>query len=139
MVEGTVTDGRATVSRPRFLRTTLSQLLVALVAALTVFLAAGVGSALSFSSGAACSILPQLFFALRMERAATQGAERAARLGLAAEAGKLALSAACFALVFAVLKPPRPELVFVGFAVMWLIQLVEAAMLLRQAQGGRRR
>ncbi len=138
MAEGTVTESRAAASRPRFLRTTLSQLLVALIAALTVFLAAGSGSALSFSSGAACSIVPQLFFALRLERAAMQGAERAARLSLAAEAGKFALSAAGFALVFAVLQPPQPGLVFVGFLVMWLVQLVEAARLLRQPQGSQR-
>ena len=102
---------------------------------LACFLAAGAPSALSLFSGAACAIVPQLFFALRLERAAGSSAERAARLGLAAEAGKFALSAACFALVFAVLKPAQPGLVFVGFGVMWCVQLWEAARLLRQPQG----
>ena len=129
-----MTELRTAAPRPRFLRTTLSQLLAALLITLAIYVTAGVASAVSFFSGAACAIVPQLFFALRLDRAAGGSADRAARLGLAAEAGKFALSAACFALVFAVLKPAQPGLVFVGFGAMWCLQLWAAARLLRQAQ-----
>lgn len=120
--------------RPRFLKTILSQLLAVAVAVPTLLVIASRDSALAFLYGAACSVIPQLFFALRMERASQQGAARAARLGLAAEAGKFLLSATGFALVFAVLKPQSPLLVFVGFGLMWALQLWEAARLLRQPQ-----
>jgi ATP synthase protein I len=121
--------------RPRFLRATLSQLLVAFIVVPTVFIAVGSAGAVSLSCGMACALLPQLFFALRMEGAAKQGAARAARLGLAAEAGKFLLSAVIFALVFAFVRPLEPGLVFVGFGLMWVVQIIEGARLLRRPQG----
>jgi ATP synthase protein I len=130
-----VTETRHTISRHRFLRTTLSQLLVASIVVPTAFYLVGASGAVSVLSGAACSVLPQAFFALRMERAARTGPARAARLGMAAEAGKFMLSAAAFAVVFAVIRPSNPGLVFAGFGVMWVVQIIESARLLRVPQG----
>lgn len=130
-----MTDIRHTPSRRRFLRTTLSQLLVAFIAVPTCLLLVGAPGAVSVLSGAACSIVPQAFFALRMERAARARASTAARLGMAAEAGKFLLSAAAFALVFALVKPASPGLVFAGYALMWVVQVVESARMLRIPQG----
>lgn len=131
--ERPVVDKRTELFRLRFLRTILSQLLAVVLAVPTLYVTAGRDSAVGFLCGAAIGIVPQMFFALRMDRAARQGAARAARLGMAAEAGKFILGAAGFALVFALVKPAQPLLVFVGFVVVWVIQLWEAARLLRQA------
>jgi ATP synthase protein I len=130
-----VTETRLHALRGRFLRATLSQLLVVLIVVPTVYFAVGASSAVSLLCGMACAVIPQLFFALRMERAAKQGAARAARLGLAAEAGKFLLSAVAFALVFAAVRPPAPGLVFVGYGLMWVVQIIEGARLLRRPQG----
>jgi ATP synthase protein I len=51
---------------------------------------------------------------------------------MSAAAGKFVLSAAAFALVFAVLKPQHPGFVFAGFGLMWIVQLVEGIRLVRQ-------
>jgi len=84
-----------------------------------------------FLYGAACAALPQAYFALRMAQAARHSAARAARLGLAAEGGKFLLSAVFFALVFAVLKPTQPGMVFLGYGVSWLAQTVAVICFLR--------
>ena len=89
-------------------------------------------AARSFASGAACALVPQAYFALRMQRAARQSAAQAARLGLAAEGGKFLLSAGAFALVFAVVKPAQPGMVFLGFGALWLVQLADSIRLLRR-------
>ncbi|EED31968.1 hypothetical protein NOR53_3395 [gamma proteobacterium NOR5-3] len=92
---------------------------------------AGLPSAMSLVYGALCALLPQAYFALRVNNAARRSAQQAARAGLAAEGGKFVLSAVSFALVFAVLKPEKPELVFLGFGVFWVIQIVDGIRLLR--------
>ena len=120
--------------RPRFLRTILRQLLVLLVAIPLLAVSVGFAGALAFLCGAGCSVVPQAYFAWRMQRAAGLSAARSARAGLAAEAGKFLLSVAGFAAVFALVRPAQPLLVFVGFAAMWLLQLWQAARLLRQPQ-----
>lgn len=117
--------------RSRFLKTLLSQLLVTTVPLPLLGGLSGWSAALSYACGAGCGLIPQCFFALRMERAVRQSPGRAARAGLAAEGGKFLLSAAAFAVVFAVIRPTSPLLVFVGFAAVWLAQLWEAALLLR--------
>jgi ATP synthase protein I len=105
-----------------------------MIVAPIVYLTVGGASAVSLTYGMGCALLPQAFFALRMERAAALGASRAARLSMAAEAGKFLLSAAAFALVFAVLKPTHPGWVFAGFGVMWVVQITSAASLARRPQ-----
>ena len=120
-----------TPPRSPYLRTTLSQLSVMVVGAPLAFLLGGASSALSLLSGAACAVVPQAYFALRMAMAARHSARQAARMGLAAEGGKFLLSAVSFALVFAVVKPAHPGLVFLGFGILWLVQLIDTIRLLR--------
>jgi ATP synthase protein I len=130
-------DGRGAGSAaPRFayLHSTLRQLLLCAIALPLVSFGYGIPVALSLLCGAACAVLPQAWFALRMQRAAGFGAARAARLSMAAEGGKFVLSAVAFAVVFAVVKPAQPLLVFVGYAVVWLLQVGDALRLLRQPQ-----
>lgn len=117
-----------------FLRATLYQLLAALLLAPILYVWLGAASTASLLSGAACAVIPHLYFAVWMSRAAKQGAQRAARLGLAAEGGKFLLSALAFAVVFAVVKPERPGLVFLGFGFFWLVQFVQGIRLLLWTQ-----
>lgn len=119
-----------TPPRSHYLRTTLSQLLVVGLGTPVAYLLAGAPGTLSLLCGAACAVIPQTYFALRMSRAAKLSAHRAARLGLAAEGGKFLLSAAAFAVVFAVVKPEQPGWVFLSFTVLWVVQIVDAARLL---------
>jgi ATP synthase protein I len=107
------------------------------VALPTSYLLAGAQSTVSLMSGAACAAVPQAYFALRMQMAARVSAQRAARQSMAAEAGKFLLSAMGFALVFAVLKPQQPGLVFLGFAVLWLVQVIDSVRLLRKPMQNR--
>ncbi|MEM9313569.1 MAG: ATP synthase subunit I [Pseudomonadota bacterium] len=113
------------------MRPTLLQLLALLFAVPAVLLSLGEGAAVSFSAGALCSVLPQAYFAWRMGGATRRGAAQAARAGLAAEGGKFLLSAVSFALVFAVLRPAFPAFVFVGYGVMWVVQVAGAIRLMR--------
>lgn len=115
-----------------YLRPTRWQLLAVVACLPPLWLSAGRDGTEAFVFGAFCAVLPQAYFALRMARASRQGAAQAARAGLAAEAGKFLLSVASFALVFAVLKPERPLLVFLGFGLLWLVQVAATAMLLRR-------
>jgi ATP synthase protein I len=99
----------------------------------TYFLA-GLPSAVSLFCGATCAVVPQAYFAAKMQGAGKQNARRAARIGLAAEGMKFVISATAFALVFAVVKPQHPGLVFLGFGFLWLVQLIDGARLLRLPQ-----
>lgn len=121
-------------TRPQkqFLWATLSQLIIAIVVLPIVYVLAGKISTVSLFCGAMCAVIPQGYFAYRMTRASRESAPTAAKQGLAAEGGKFLLSAAGFAVVFAVVKPGQPGLVFVGFVVMWLVQFVATVYLLRR-------
>ncbi len=135
---------KTTLGGSLYLRSTIAQLVVTLLLACITFIGADLFATgsypvgfladktamLSLLYGALCAVLPQAFFALRMQQAARRSARHAARLGLAAEGGKFLLSAASFALVFAVLKPERPGLVFLGFGVLWLVQLIVSVRML---------
>lgn len=111
-----------------YLRITLAQLPLVAIAFPMAWAAFDRLVAISLLCGAACALVPQGFFALRLAMAARHNA---ARLGLVAESGKFLLSAASFALVFAVIEPAHPGLVFVGFGALWLVQLIGAFRLLR--------
>jgi ATP synthase protein I len=121
---------RRTAPGSQYLRTTLIQLVVTAWIAALAYVLSGTHAMKSLVSGALCALVPQAYFGLRMTVAARHSAQRAARLGLAAEGGKFLLSAAAFALVFAVLKPTRPGLVFLGFGVLWAVQVAEGIRLL---------
>lgn len=118
-------------SQAPYLRLTLAQLLLAAIAFPMAWAAFDRLVAISLLCGALCALLPQGFFALRLAAAARHSAARAARLGLVAGSGKFLLGAASFALVFAVIEPAHPGLVFVGFGALWLVQLIGAFRLLR--------
>lgn len=121
-------------ARFTYLHSTLRQVLLCALAAPLLYATTGAGAALSLLCGAACAVLPQAWFALRMHKAAQQRAARAARTGMAAEAGKFALSAAAFAVVFAAVRPAQPLLVFAGFGALWLLQIGDSVRLLRRPQ-----
>jgi len=129
--EKAVQAAHKTPPRPQFMRTTHIQLLLVLSGAPIAYFFAGASAVMGLAAGAACALLPQAYFAYGMLRASRQSAQQAARAGLAAEGGKFLLSAVSFALVFAVLKPERPELVFVGFGCALAVQLIAGIRLLR--------
>ncbi|WOJ97451.1 ATP synthase subunit I [Congregibacter brevis] len=129
--EKAVQAAHKTPPRPQYLRTTLIQLMLLFAVAPITYSAAGLASAVSLACGAMCAMVPQAYFAVRLTAAAKRSAHQAARLGLAAEGGKFVLSASMFALVFAVVKPASPGLVFAGFAVFWIVQVVDGIRLLR--------
>ena len=114
-----------------YLRTTLTQLLLVAIVFPPVYTGLGRAVAISLLCGAVCALLPQGFFALRMAAASRHSAARAARLALLAQGGKFLLGAALFALVFAVIQPARPGLVFLGFGALWLVQSIGAIRLLK--------
>ncbi|MFT4799224.1 ATP synthase subunit I [Congregibacter sp.] len=129
-----VQAAQKTPPRPQYLRTTLIQLMLLFFGAPITYLVGGLSSAVSLASGAMCALLPQAYFAVRVAAASRHSAQQAARLGLSAEGGKFVLSAVSFALVFAVLKPERPGLVFIGFGLFWTIQIIEGIRLLRHSR-----
>lgn len=132
--EKAVQAARKTPSRPEYLRPTVIQMIVMCIGVPSTYFLVGLPSAASLLCGATCALVPQAYFALKMRLAARESAERAARLGLAAEGAKFVISATAFALVFAVVKPQYPGLVFLGFGVLWLVQLIDGARLLRLPQ-----
>jgi len=126
--------GGAAAIRPTYLHSTLRQTVLLALAGPVLYLTVGAGATLSLLCGAACALVPQAWFALRMHRAVRESATRAARRSLVAEAGKFGLSAVAFATVFAVIRPPQPLLVFVGFGALWLLQIGDSVRLLRRSQ-----
>lgn len=126
-----VQAAQKTSPSPQYLRTTLIQLMLLFIVAPIAFLVAGMSSAESLVCGALCAMVPQAFFAVRLTAAARRSAQQAARLGLAAEGGKFVISATMFALVFAVIQPVYPGLVFAAFGVFWIVQVVDGIRLLR--------
>lgn len=111
---------------------TLTQLAVLLPSLAIVAGLSDSTSVLSFAAGAAVCILPQAWFAVlvfgfRQRRSL----HRTSRGAYAAHAGKFLLSAVGFALVFALQRPVSAPAVFAGFGVMWTLQTVGSARLLR--------
>ena len=142
-----MTDGRggasgiaptgARLKPPPVYRITLAQLAVLGFLSIVTLGLADIATTVSLAAGAACSALPQAWFALQLfGRGERRGAE-VAWAGYAAEAGKFLLSAAGFALVFALLRPLVPMAVFGGFAAMLLVQAAGGIWLLRRGQAGR--
>lgn len=121
-------------TRPKthFLWVALSQLVIVVVVLPIAYVLVGKTASVSLLCGAMCAVIPQGYFAYRMMRATRESAPKAARQGLAAEGGKFLLSAAGFAVVFAVIKPSHPGLVFVGYAALWFVQLAATVYLLRR-------
>ena len=97
-------------------RILLAQLGVAISVGIGAWVLAGPVAAYSAWLGGAVCVLPNAYLALRMMAARVTGTPRkmlhAAYWG---EAGKLALTAALFALVFMIVSPLSPGALFIGF------------------------
>jgi len=114
-----------------------------LVLLLTAFPAAVVlvdgASGICFAAGSLIQIAPAWWFTRQAWR--FRGARQTRHLVRAmyiGESGKVFLSAALFALAFAVLEPLVLSAVFAGYLVMWLTQLLVTANLLGDGRGRRR-
>jgi ATP synthase protein I len=94
-------------------------------------------TAVSLVGGAACSVVPQAWFAVRFFRGGGRRGAEAAWGAYAAQGGKFLLSTLGFALVFALLRPVVPLAVFGGFAAMLLVQIAGGVWLLRRGQMSR--
>lgn len=128
----------AEIARPPVHRITLAQLALLLALCLCL-LAFDTVVAYSMFGGGLVAILPQAYFAVlafRWRGARSAGA--IARSGYAGELGKFALSAAGFALVFALVRPINGPAVFVGYLAMLLIQITGSWVLLTRGQPGSR-
>jgi ATP synthase protein I len=112
---------------------TLTQLAVLIPLFVVIDGAAGRGAAVSFGAGAAVAVLPQAWFGVVLfgliRRRPLQHTTRVAYL---AHGGRFLLSAAGFALVFALLRPISGLAVIAGFAVMWALHVAGAAVMLRK-------
>ncbi len=121
----------ADIARPPVHRITLAQL--ALLGSLSVFLLA-IDTVIAYSMlcGGLIAIVPQAYFAtLAFRWRGAQSARAVARSGYAGEIGKFLLSAAGFALVFAVLRPIDGLAVFGGYLAMLITQITGSWWLLR--------
>jgi len=126
----------AEIARPPLLRITCFQLVALALICLVIVALGDKTSALSFLCGGLVAVLPQAYFAIRAFRwRGAQSARRAAHAGYSAEVGKFGLSAAGFALVFALIRPIDGPAVFAGFVVMLVIQIAGSWLLLRRPVG----
>jgi len=84
----------------------------------------------SLGAGGLVAIIPQAYFAaLAFRRRGAGSARKAARATYAGEAGKLLLSAAGFAVVFALMRPVHGPAVFAGYLAMLAVQIVGSWLL----------
>ncbi|MEZ5570609.1 MAG: ATP synthase subunit I [Halioglobus sp.] len=124
----------AEIVRPPVHRITLAQL-VLLGLLCFCLLAIDKVIACSMLSGGLIAIVPQAYFAaLAFRWRGARSAQATARSGYAGEVGKFLLSAAGFALVFALVRPINGPAVFGGYLAMLLIQITGSWWLLRQNQ-----
>ncbi len=124
----------AEIARPPVHRITLVQLL-SLVALCLFSQTYDPVVAYSIFAGGLVAIVPQAYFAALAFR--WRGARSSAaivRSGYAGEVGKFALSAAGFAVVFAVVRPINAPAVFVSYLAMVLIQITGSWLLLTRGQ-----
>ena len=106
----------------------IAQLLI-LLAASVAFCALDEVAAYSLAFGGLVAVLPQAYFAARVF--SWRGASLAnAKSIFRGEMGKYILSAAGFALIFALVEPIYAPAVFFGFCVMVVIQTIGAWLLL---------
>ena len=122
----------AEILRPPVHRITLAQLAI-LVLLCLILLASDKVRAYSVFSGGLIAILPQAYFAARVfRRSGSRSAQAIARASYSGEIGKFALTAAGFAVVFAVVSPIDGLAVFIGYLIMLAIQITGSWLLLRQ-------
>lgn len=124
----------ADITRPPIHRITLAQMI--LLVSLSVFLLA-IDRVIAYSlfSGGMIAVVPQAYFAaLAFRWRGAQSARAIARSSYAGEVGKFLLSAAGFALVFALVRPISGPAVFGGYLAMLSIQITGSWWLLRQSR-----
>jgi len=94
----------------------LAQLAVGLALTAIVWIWLGSDRAVPTLLGGLIGVVPNAFLAARlMSPRAGSSAQSLVRAGWIGEAGKLAIAALLFAVVFATLKPLHPEFLFAGF------------------------
>jgi ATP synthase protein I len=94
----------------------LAQLAAGLVLAAIVWIWLGSEWAVPTLIGGLIGVVPNAFLAARlMSPRAAGSAKSLLRAGWIGEAGKIAIAAVMFAVVFATLKPLHPEFLFAGF------------------------
>ena len=124
----------AEIARPPVHRITRVQLALLLSLSL-LLLAFDKVVAYSVLSGGLIAIVPQAYFAVLAFRwRGARSARAIAQSSYVGEVGKLLLSVAGFALVFAVLRPIDGAAVFVGFLAMLFIQITVSWLLLTSDQ-----
>jgi ATP synthase protein I len=124
----------AEITRPPVHRITLAQLALLLVLCLVLLVFDPV-VAYSMLGGGLVAIVPQAYFAVLAFR--WQGARSAraiARSGYAGELGKFVLSAAGFALIFALVRPISGPAVIVGYLAMLTTHIAGSWLLLTYGQ-----
>ena len=124
----------AEIARPPVRRITLAQLALLLSLCLCL-LAFDKVVAYSMFGGGLIAIVPQAYFAaLAFRWRGARSARAIAQSGYAGEVGKFLLSAAGFALMFAVVRPISGPAVFVGYLAMLLTQITGSWLLLTRSQ-----
>ncbi len=124
---------RSTIPGPKVHRITAVQAVLALVLTGLIFVTRGSVDGYSLLTGSLIQMAGTAYFAFRAFR--YQGASRiGAVVGqmYRGESGKLVLSAALFAVVFAFVRPINGFFVFVGYLVMQAVQVVMTVVLIRK-------
>ncbi len=124
----------AEIARPPVHRITLAQLAILLIVC-PALLAYDQTVAMSAAAGGLIAIIPQAWFArLAFRRRGARSARAIARSSYAGETGKFMLSAAGFAVVFAMVRPINGLAVFAGYLAMLVIQIFGSWLLLSRNQ-----
>jgi ATP synthase protein I len=124
----------AVIARPPVHRITLAQLALLFILCL-VLLAFDPVVAYSTLCGGLVAILPQAYFAVLAFRwRGARSASAIARSGYVGELGKFVLSAAGFALIFALVRPISGPAVIAGYLVMLTTQIAGSWLLLTYSQ-----
>jgi ATP synthase protein I len=124
----------AVIARPPVHRITLAQLALLFILCL-VLLAFDPVVAYSTLCGGLVAILPQAYFAVLAFRwRGARSARAIARSGYVGELGKFVLSAAGFALIFALVRPISGPAVIAGYLVMLTTQIAGSWLLLTYSQ-----
>lgn len=124
----------AEIARPPVHRITLAQLALLLILCLVLLVFDPV-LAYSTLGGGLVAIVPQVYFAVLAFRwRGARSASAIARSGYVGELGKFALSAAGFALMFALVRPISGPAVIAGYLVMLTTQIAGSWLLLTYSQ-----
>lgn len=125
-------EAAASIAKPPVHRITVAQFAVLLPLGLGTWVFTNGVNALSLICGALVAIGPQAWFAaVAFRKRGARQAEEAARMGYVGGMRKFVLSAAGFAVVFALLRPIDAMAVFAGYICMLIVQIIGSWRLLR--------